>query len=90
MDGHLAHGAVAHVVAAIDVSGAHLRSVLGQLIGNLFAVVLGFGALVALLRRRFVMVLELAGLAIVVASFVYVPELWQNLGRALAGLIQGT
>ena len=74
---------------SIDVTGGRIAATLTQLAGNLFIVVIAFGGVVALVKRRFVVVLELAALAVIVASFVYAPSLWENLGKALATLVQG-
>jgi hypothetical protein len=69
------------------VTGEALRDMLLQFGGNMFLAVSALMAVMFLVRREFVRFAEFAALAVLVATFVFVPEVWVGVGRALAGVI---
>lgn len=66
-------------------TGEGLRTMIQTLVGNVFLAVLGLGAIVFLFQRQFVRMAEFAVIAIIVATFIYTPELWTGMGKAVAG-----
>jgi hypothetical protein len=69
------------------MTGDGLRDMLLQLGGNIFLAAAALGAVMFLVRREFVRFAEFAVLAVLVATFVFVPEVWVGVGRAVAGVI---
>ena len=69
------------------MTGEGIRDVALQLAGNIFLAVVALAAITFLVRREFVRFAEFALLAILVATFVFVPEVWVGIGRAVAGVI---
>lgn len=72
-------------VLAQAFTGEGLRTMLQELVGNVFLGVLGVGAVVFLFQRQFVRMAEFAVIAVIVATFIYTPELWTGAGKAVAG-----
>jgi uncharacterized membrane protein len=66
------------------VTGDGLRTFLQTIVGNIFLVGMGAGALVFLFRREFVRFAEFAVIVVLVASFVFIFEMWVKLSGALA------
>lgn len=66
-------------------TGEGLRTMLQTLVGNVFLGVLGVGAVAFLFQRQFVRMAEFAVIAVIVATFIYTPELWTGAGKAVAG-----
>jgi hypothetical protein len=67
--------------------GTNLRTMVLELVGNIFLAAAAFGAVTFLIRREFVRFAEFAALAVLVATFVFVPEVWVGVGRAVASVI---
>lgn len=72
-------------VLAEAFTGEGLRTMLQTLVGNVFLATMGLGAIVFLFQRQFVRMAEFAVIAIIVATFIYTPELWTGAGKAVAG-----
>lgn len=68
--------------AAFDGSG--LTSFVRTVVGNLFLAAVGAGAIAFLFRREFVRFAEFMALAVLVATFIYVPEIWKGLAETVA------
>ena len=66
------------------MTGEGLRSFLQTFVGNIFLAGMGAGALVFLFKREFVRFAEFAVIAVLVASFVFTPEMWTKLSKAIA------
>ncbi len=66
------------------MTGEGLRTFLQQIVGNIFLAGMGAGALVFLFKREFVRFAEFAVISVLVASFVFTPQLWVNLSKAMA------
>lgn len=69
------------------MTGEALRIAVLELVGNIFLAAAAIGAVTFLFRREFVRFAEFAFLAVLVATFVYSPEVWVGVGRSVAGLI---
>ena len=69
------------------MTGEGLRIMVLELVGNIFVAAAAIGAITFLFRREFVRFAEFALLAVLVATFVYVPDVWVNVGRAVASII---
>jgi hypothetical protein len=69
------------------MTGTGLRTLVLELIGNIFVAAAAIGAVTFLFRREFVRFAEFAVLAVLVATFVYAPEVWIGVGRAVANVI---
>lgn len=69
------------------MTGEGLRDMLLQLVGNMFLAAAAIGAVMFLFRREFVRFAEFAVLSVLVATFVFVPEVWVGVGRAVAAVI---
>jgi hypothetical protein len=69
------------------MTGAGVTSMILELVGNIFVAAAAIGAVTFLFKREFVRFAEFAALAVLVATFVYTPEVWVNVGRAVANLI---
>lgn len=69
------------------MTGEALRDMLLQLGGNMFLAISSLMAVMFLFRREFVRFAEFAVLAVLVATFVFVPEVWVGVGRAVATVI---
>jgi hypothetical protein len=69
------------------VTGEGLRDAALQLAGNIFLAVVALAAITFLVKREFVRFAEFALLAVLVATFVFVPEVWVGIGRAVAGVL---
>lgn len=69
------------------MTGEGLRDMLLQLVGNIFLAAAALGSIVFLFKREFVRFVEYAVLAVLVATFVYTPQVWVGVGRALAAVI---
>lgn len=61
-----------------------LTDLLRDLFGNVFLAASGGAALVFLFRREFVRFAEFVVLAVLVATFVYFPEMWIAVAEAVA------
>jgi len=69
------------------VTGAGIRDLVLEFAGNIFLAVVALAAVTFLVRREFVRFAEFALLAVLVATFVFVPEMWVGIGRAVAQVI---
>lgn len=69
------------------MTGEALKDTILVLVGNIFLAAAAFGAVMFLFKRELVRFAEFAVLAVLVATFVYVPEVWVGVGRAVAALI---
>ena len=69
------------------MTGTGLRDLVLTFAGNIFLAACAIGAVTFLFRREFVKFAEFALLAILVATFVFVPEMWVGVGRAVASVI---
>jgi hypothetical protein len=69
------------------MTGEPLRIMVLELVGNIFLAAAALGALTFLFRREFVRFAEFALLTILVATFVFTPEVWAGLGRAVGDVI---
>lgn len=69
------------------MTGDGLREMLLQLVGNMFLAAAAIGAVMFLFRREFVRFAEFALLSVMVATFVFVPEVWVGVGRSVAAII---
>lgn len=69
------------------MTGEGLRIMVLELVGNIFLAAAAIGAVTFLLRREFVRFVEFAALAVLVATFVFVPEVWAGVGKAVASVI---
>lgn len=69
------------------MTGESLRTMVLELVGNIFLAAAALGALTFLFRREFVRFAEFALLAILVATFVFTPEVWAGLGRTVGDVI---
>lgn len=69
------------------MTGAGLRDMLLTLVGNIFLAAAAMGAVMFLFRREFVRFAEFAVLSVLVATFVFTPEVWVGVGRTVAGII---
>lgn len=69
------------------MTGDGLREMLLQLVGNMFLAAAAIGAVMFLFRREFVRFAEFALLSVMVATFVFVPEVWVGVGRSVATVI---
>lgn len=69
------------------MTGDGLREMLLQLVGNMFLAAAAIGAVMFLFRREFVRFAEFAVLSVLVATFVFVPEVWVGVGRSVAAII---
>jgi hypothetical protein len=69
------------------MTGEALRVMVLELVGNIFLAATAVGAVMFLFRREFVRFAEFAVLSILVASFVFTPEVWAGLGRVVGGAI---
>jgi hypothetical protein len=67
------------------MTGEGLRVLIQDLVGNIFLAVLGAAAIVFLFQRRFTEMAQFAVIAVLVATFIYTPELWTGMGQAVAG-----
>lgn len=72
------------VLAEAAFNGAGLRTMIQELAGNVFLAVLGLASIVFLFQRQFVKLAEFAVIAVLVATFLYTPELWTGMGKAVA------
>jgi hypothetical protein len=72
------------LLAEASLSGDGLRTMLQQLAGNVFLAVLGLASLVFLFQRQFVRLAEFAVIGVITATFIYTPELWTGMGKAVA------
>jgi hypothetical protein len=66
------------------VTGEGLKTLVQTLVGNIFLAAIGAGAIVVLFQRQFVRMAEFAVIAVLVATFVYTPEMWTGMGKAVA------
>ncbi len=69
------------------MTGEGLRTMVLELVGNVFLAAAAIGAVTFVFRREFVRFAEFAVLAIFVATFVYAPTVWVEVGRSVAALI---
>ena len=69
------------------MTGEGLRIMVLQLVGNIFLAAAAIGAVTFLIRRELVRFAEFAALAVLVATFVFAPEVWVGVGRAVASVI---
>lgn len=69
------------------MTGESLRIMVLELVGNVFLAAAALGAVTFLFRREFVRFAEFAFLAVLVATFVYVPEVWVGVAEAVATVI---
>lgn len=69
------------------MTGEGLRIMVMELVGNIFLAAAAIGAVTFLFRREFVRFAEFAFLAVLVATFVYVPEVWVGVAEAVASVI---
>lgn len=69
------------------MTGEGLRDMLLTLVGNMFLAAAAIGAVMFLFRREFVRFAEFAVLSVLVATFVFVPEVWVGVGRTVAAII---
>lgn len=67
--------------------GAALSELVRELLGNIFLAAAGAAALVFLFRREFVRFAEFAAMAVLVATFVYFPEVWVDIAGSVAETI---
>jgi hypothetical protein len=79
---------LAHVLV-VDVTGQHLSDVVKTLAGNFFIAVLAILGVLEMLRRRFLAVVVLLGLAAFAAIFVYSPALIRDLSDAFVRVMEG-
>ena len=73
-----------HALAEVSMNGAGLRSMIQDLVGNVFMACLGLAAVVFLFQRQFVRLAEFAVIGVITATFIYTPELWTGMGKAVA------
>jgi len=73
-----------HVLADVTMNGAGLRSMIQELVGNVFIACLGLASIVFLFQRQFVRLAEFAIIGVITATFIYTPELWTGMGKAVA------
>lgn len=78
------HHIPVHLLAEASLTGDGLRTMLQQLAGNIFLAVLGLASLVFLFQRQFVRLAEFAVIGVITATFIYTPELWTGIGKAVA------
>lgn len=69
------------------MTGEGLRDMLLQLVGNMFLAAAAIGALMFLFRREFVRFAEFAVLSVLVATFVFMPEVWVGVARSVGAVI---
>ncbi len=69
------------------MTGEGLRNLLSQLFGNMFLALSGGTALIFLVKREFVRFVEFAVIAILVATFIFTPEVWVNVAKGVATTI---
>lgn len=69
------------------MTGAGLRDLVLEFAGNIFLAAAALGAVTFLFRREFVKFAEFAALAVLVATFVFVPQVWVGIGQAVAAAI---
>lgn len=69
------------------MTGEGLRNVLTQLFGNTFLAMTGGAAIIFLFKREFVKFMEFVILAVLVATFIFTPEIWVGVARGLAKVI---
>jgi hypothetical protein len=74
---------------AVDVTGQHLSDVVKTMAGNFFVAVLAILGVAQMLRRRFLAVVVLLGLAAFAAIFVYSPALVRDLSDAFVRVLEG-
>jgi hypothetical protein len=72
-------------ILAHAFTGEGLRTMIQTLVGNVFLAVIGVGAIVFLFQPQFVRMAEFAVIAVLVATFIYTPEMWTGMGKAVAG-----
>ncbi len=73
-----------HLLAEAAFNGAGLRTMIQDLAGNVFLACLGLMSIVFLFQRQFVRLAEFGVIAVLVATFLYTPELWTGMGKAVA------
>jgi hypothetical protein len=66
------------------MTGEGLKNLVQTLVGNIFIAGMGAGAIVFLFQRQIVRMAEFAVVAVLVATFIYTPELWTGMGKAVA------
>lgn len=72
-------------ILAQAFTGEGLKTMIQTLVGNVFLAGMGLGAIVFLFQRQFVRMAEFAVIAVLVATFIYTPEMWTGMGKAVAG-----
>lgn len=71
------------------MDGEALANAIRLFVGNVFLALAGVGAIAFLIRREFVRLAEFAVLTVIIATFVYVPEMYRGIAEFVAGLITG-
>jgi hypothetical protein len=71
------------------MDGEALANAIRLFVGNIFLALAGVGAIAFLVRREFVRLAEFAVLTVIIATFVYVPEMYQGIAEFVAGLVTG-
>jgi hypothetical protein len=67
--------------------GEPLMEMVSGTVKAAFGTLVGVIALVFIVKKEFVRLLEFALLAVVVGTFVYVPQLWVSIAKVVAGAI---
>jgi hypothetical protein len=71
------------------MDGSALANAIRLFVGNIFLALAGVGAIAFLVRKEFVRLAEFAVLTVVIATFVYVPEMYRAMAEFVAGLVTG-
>ena len=69
------------------MTGEGLRNLLTQLFGNMFMAMAGGASLIFLFKREFVRFVEFAVVAVLVATFIFTPELWVGVAKTVSTAI---
>lgn len=69
------------------MDGAALANAIRLFVGNIFLALAGVGSIALLVRREFVRLAEFAVLTVVIATFVYAPEMYRSMAEYVADLV---
>ena len=69
------------------MDGNALRTLIVTFAGNIFLAVLAVVALTFLFKREFTRFAEFILLAVLVATFIYSPQVWVNVARSVANAL---
>jgi hypothetical protein len=69
------------------MDGAALSNAIRVFVGNIFLALAAVGSVTYLARREFVRLAEFGAATIIIATFVYTPEMYRAVAEFLAGLV---